>query len=83
MLTVTENRKRHHPIETFYATFTLNRIACLRRAAGVGGGWGGGDKKSSSVKYGQQRHRTGTSRSGAPNENVVQNHLNIALLNVF
>ena len=23
------------------------------------------------------------SKSGAPNENVVQNHLNIALLNVF
>ena len=24
-----------------------------------------------------------TKKSGAPNENIVQNHLNIALLNVF
>ena len=25
----------------------------------------------------------GAGNSGAPNENIVQNHLNIALLNVF
>ena len=28
----------------------------------------------------QQQHKT---KSGAPNENIVQNHLNRALLNVF
>ena len=40
------------------------------------------DETAPALSY-AERHRLRSSSSGAPNENIVQNHLNIALLNVF
>ena len=40
------------------------------------------DETAPALSY-AERHRLRSSSSGAPDENIVQNHLNVALLNVF